>query len=73
MTREAEWQDLFLFDYLKQSYLIAARHVQETVASIGGLPEEARKKTAFYTRQYVDALSPSRGRPHANQSALPPS
>ena len=57
--READWQNLFLFDYLKQSYLIAARHLQETVASVGGLPEEARKKVAFFTRQYVDALSPS--------------
>jgi polyhydroxyalkanoate synthase len=57
--READWQDLFLFDYLKQSYLIAARHLQETVASVEGLPEEARKKVAFYTRQYIDALSPS--------------
>ena len=57
--REPDWQDLFLFDYFKQSYLIAARHLQETVASVGGLPEEVRKKVAFYTRQYIDALSPS--------------
>jgi polyhydroxyalkanoate synthase len=57
--READWQDLFLFDYFKQSYLIAARHLQDAVASVDGLPEETRKKVAFYTRQYVDALSPS--------------
>ena len=57
--REAGWQDLFLFDYLKQSYLIAARHLQAAVASVEGLPEDTRKKVAFYTRQYVDALSPS--------------
>jgi polyhydroxyalkanoate synthase len=57
--RDADWQDLFLFDYLKQSYLIAARHLQQTVASVDGLSEETRKKVAFYTRQYVDALSPS--------------
>jgi polyhydroxyalkanoate synthase len=57
--KEADWQDLFLFDYFKQSYLIAARHLRETVASVEGLPEETRKKVAFFTRQYVDALSPS--------------
>jgi len=57
--READWQDLFLFDYFKQSYLIAARHLHEAVASTEGLPEEIRKKVDFYTRQYIDALSPS--------------
>ena len=57
--RETEWQDLFLFDYFKQSYLIAARHLHEGVSSVQGLPEEVRKKVDFYTRQYIDALSPS--------------
>src|SRR5262245_31411428 len=57
--READWQNLFLFDYFKQSYLIAARHLHEAVSSVQGLPEEVRKKVDFYTRQYIDALSPS--------------
>ncbi|MGB5080201.1 MAG: hypothetical protein WBO23_05600 [Burkholderiales bacterium] len=57
--REAAWQDQFLFDYIKQSYLIAARHLHGAVSSVEGLPEEARKKVDFYTRQYIDALSPS--------------
>ena len=53
------WEDSFVFDYMKQSYLIAARHLHEAVASTEGLPEEVRKKVDFYTRQYIDALSPS--------------
>ncbi len=57
--RDAGWQDQFLFDYIKQSYLIAARHLHDTVSSVEGLPEETRKKVNFYTRQYIDALSPS--------------
>ncbi len=57
--RNADWQDQFLFDYIKQSYLIAARHMHDTVSSVEGLPEETRKKVNFYTRQYIDALSPS--------------
>src|SRR5258708_2456625 len=57
--READWQDKFLFDYIKQSYLIAARHMHDAVSSVEGLPEETRKKVNFYTRQYIDALSPS--------------
>jgi polyhydroxyalkanoate synthase len=57
--READWQDRFLFDYIKQSYLIAARHMRDAVSSVEGLPEETQKKVNFYTRQYIDALSPS--------------
>jgi polyhydroxyalkanoate synthase len=57
--KDAEWSSNFLFDYLKQSYLITARHIQGAVAQVEGLPEESEKKVAFFTRQYVDALSPS--------------
>jgi polyhydroxyalkanoate synthase subunit PhaC len=54
-----DWSSNFLFDYIKQSYLIAARHIRGAVASVEGLPEESEKKVAFFTRQYVDALAPS--------------
>ena len=57
--KDQEWSDHFLFDYIKQSYLIAARHIQHAVAGVQGLPEESQKKIAFFTRQYVDALAPS--------------
>ncbi|HYD55503.1 MAG TPA: class I poly(R)-hydroxyalkanoic acid synthase [Burkholderiales bacterium] len=57
--KDADWSSNFLFDYLKQSYLITARHIQGAVAQVEGLPEESEKKVAFFTRQYVDALSPS--------------
>ena len=57
--KDADWSSNFLFDYIKQSYLISARHIREAVAKVDGLPEESEKKVAFFTRQYVDALSPS--------------
>ncbi len=57
--KDQEWSDNFLFDYIKQSYLIAARHIQHAVAGVQGLPEDSQKKIAFFTRQYVDALAPS--------------
>jgi poly[(R)-3-hydroxyalkanoate] polymerase subunit PhaC len=57
--KDQEWSDNFLFDYIKQSYLIAARHTQHAVAGVQGLPDESQKKIAFFTRQYVDALAPS--------------
>ena len=57
--KDDDWSSNFLFDYMKQSYLIAARHIQHAVASVDGLSAESEKKVAFFTRQYVDALSPS--------------
>jgi len=57
--RDDEWQNNFVFDYIKQSYLIAARHIHDGVTQIEGLPPDAKKKVDFFTRQYVDALSPS--------------
>ena len=54
-----DWQQNFLYDYVKQSYLIAAKHLHETVGSVQGLDDQTAKKVDFYTRQYIDALSPS--------------
>ncbi len=54
-----DWQQNFIYDYIKQSYLIAAKHLHQTVGSVQGLDEQTAKKVDFYTRQYIDALSPS--------------
>ncbi|MCX7136075.1 MAG: class I poly(R)-hydroxyalkanoic acid synthase, partial [Proteobacteria bacterium] len=54
-----DWQNNFLYDYIKQSYLIAAKHMHRTVGGVQGLDEQTAKKVDFYTRQYIDALSPS--------------
>jgi polyhydroxyalkanoate synthase len=57
--RHEDWQEHFLFDYVKQSYLIAARWLHNAVASVEGLDEHTQKKVDFFTRQYIDALAPS--------------
>jgi polyhydroxyalkanoate synthase len=57
--KDDDWSSNFLFDYIKQSYLITARHIQHAVAGVEGLPADSQKKVAFFTRQYVDALAPS--------------
>ncbi|MCC6475037.1 MAG: class I poly(R)-hydroxyalkanoic acid synthase [Burkholderiales bacterium] len=57
--RHEDWEAHFLFDYIKQSYLITARHLRQSVAGADHLPEETRRKVDFFTRQYVDALAPS--------------
>ena len=57
--KDEDWSKNFLFDLIKQSYLISSRHIREAVAKVDGLPGDSEKKVAFFTRQYVDALAPS--------------
>ncbi|MDR1853382.1 MAG: class I poly(R)-hydroxyalkanoic acid synthase [Azoarcus sp.] len=57
--RDDQWQEQFMFDFVKQSYLIMARHVHDTVNSVEGLDAQTAKKVDFYTRQYIDAFAPS--------------
>ncbi|MDQ6917271.1 MAG: class I poly(R)-hydroxyalkanoic acid synthase [Pseudomonadota bacterium] len=57
--RHEDWQEHFLFDYVKQSYLLTARWLHDAVANVEGLDERTRKKVDFFTRQYIDAVAPS--------------
>lgn len=57
--RSEHWQENPFFDYLKQSYLVAANSIQSIVADVEGLDEKTARKVEFYTKQYVDALSPT--------------
>ena len=57
--RHEDWQEHFLFDYVKQSYLLTARWLHDAVASVEGLDQRTQKKVDFFTRQYIDALAPS--------------
>ncbi|MDE3017228.1 MAG: class I poly(R)-hydroxyalkanoic acid synthase, partial [Pseudomonadota bacterium] len=58
--KDAAWEQNTLFDFLKQSYLLSSRWVQNSVAgATGGLDAHTARKIDFYTRQFVDAISPS--------------
>jgi polyhydroxyalkanoate synthase len=57
--RDREWSDNAVFDYIKQSYLLTARFLQNAVREGGGLADQAGRKVDFYTRQFVDAMAPS--------------
>jgi polyhydroxyalkanoate synthase len=56
---DAQWEEHFLFDFIKQSYLITARHIHDSVGGVEDLDEISRKKVNFFTRQFIDALAPS--------------
>ena len=57
--RSDSWNDGQLFDFIKQSYLLASRYIMESTASAKGLDEKTREQVQFFTRQYVDAMAPT--------------
>ena len=57
--KHEDWEQHFLFDYIKQSYLIAADALHDAVGNVEGLDEATKRKVNFFTRQYIDALAPS--------------
>ena len=57
--QDAAWQDVWLFDFIKQSYLLTARWAQGMVKKVDGLDPKIARKVDFYTRQMVDAIAPS--------------
>ena len=48
-----------LFDFMKQCYLLLSQHVQSAVRSVEGIDPHTSRKAQFYTRQLVNALSPT--------------
>ena len=53
-----EWEESPLHNYIKQSYLLTSRMLTGMVSD-SSIDEATKRKTEFYTRQYVDAMSPS--------------
>src|SRR5882724_2359319 len=53
------WENNLVFDYIKQSYLIAAQNIQKSVSEVEGLDPRTERKVKFFTRQYIDALAPT--------------
>jgi polyhydroxyalkanoate synthase len=57
--RDEAWKENEVFDFIKQSYLLSARYVQDVVTHVDGLDPHTAQKVDFYARQFVDAMSPS--------------
>ena len=54
-----EWSENAVFEYLKQSYLLTSGLIQDTVGTVGEMDPKERKKAAFYTRYFVEAMNPA--------------
>ncbi len=57
--KDDAWRENEIFDFIKQSYLLSARYVQDVVKHVDGLDAKTAQKVDFYARQFVDAMSPS--------------
>jgi polyhydroxyalkanoate synthase len=57
--RHPDWSENAVFSFVKDSYLVAAKSIMSSVRDVKGLDEASARKVDFYTRQYVDAISPS--------------
>ena len=53
-----EWRENPYFDYLRQSYLLAAKYVEDVVAA-APLADEAKERALFAARQWIDAMCPA--------------
>lgn len=57
--RDDDWHERLIFDFIKQSYLLTANWLQETVDDVEGMEDHEHQKLEFFTKQFVDAISPS--------------
>ena len=57
--RDQAWDDQLLFDYIKQSYLLSADWLRGLVDKVEGQDPEKQERVAFYTRQFISAMSPT--------------
>ena len=66
--RAPEWRSQPYFEYLARSYLLSAQWLREVVEN-ARLDAATRRKLDFYTRQFIDAMSPANF-PWSNPEAL---
>ncbi len=57
--KDHAWKENEVFDFVKQSYLLCARFMQNVIARVDGLDTKTAQKVDFYSRQFMDAMSPS--------------
>jgi poly[(R)-3-hydroxyalkanoate] polymerase subunit PhaC len=57
--KHPEWSENAIFSFVKDSYLVAAKSILSAVRDVKDMDQATARKVDFYTRQFVDALSPS--------------
>ena len=57
--KDDAWRENEVFDFIRQSYLLSSRYFTSVVQGTEGLDAKTAQKVDFYTRQFVDAMSPA--------------
>ncbi len=57
--KDEAWRENEVFDFIRQSYLLSSRYFTSVVQGTEGLDAKTAQKVDFYTRQFVDAMSPA--------------
>ncbi|MCB1592374.1 MAG: class I poly(R)-hydroxyalkanoic acid synthase [Alphaproteobacteria bacterium] len=57
--RAPEWQHSALFDFIKQSYLMTCRWMDDAVHNTEGMDPVQKEKLAFATKLFANAISPT--------------
>lgn len=63
------WEENPFFNYLKQFYLLNSKWLEQMYGNIEGLDPKTAQKVSFYTKQMLDAVSPSNF-PHTNPEVI---
>ncbi|MCJ2376535.1 class I poly(R)-hydroxyalkanoic acid synthase [Vibrio sp. ZSDZ34] len=53
------WQDEAFYSFIKQSYLLFSKTYLDTIENVEGLDAKAKERLSFFSRQKLNALSPS--------------
>lgn len=53
------WENEAFYNYIKQSYLLYSNTMQESIDAIEGLDDKTKERLSFFSRQAINALSPT--------------
>ncbi|MEZ9158667.1 class I poly(R)-hydroxyalkanoic acid synthase [Vibrio lentus] len=53
------WKNDPFYSFIKQSYLLFSKSYIDTINSIEGIDEKTKERVAFFSRQAINAMSPS--------------
>ena len=57
--KHPDWTENAMFSFIRESYVVVAKSLLSSVRDVKGLDPANARKVDFYTRQFVDAISPS--------------